>query len=77
MRRLFKGGVYFNFISHWEEEERGRACCTGKVLGLNHGTANIAKILKREPGGRAAKYGHFDRELRNIVKQGNKFTWMM
>ena len=35
MRRLFEGGVYFKIISHWEE-----ACCTGKVLGVNHGTAH-------------------------------------
>ena len=61
-RRLFEGGVYFKLIiSHWEEEERGRACCTGKVLGLTR-ELRIAKILKREFGGRAAKYGHFDRE---------------
>ena len=74
MRRLFEGGVYFKMISHWEEEERGRLVVQAKFSALT-AQLRIAKILKRELDGRAAKYGHF--ELRNAVIQENKFTRMV
>ena len=71
MRRLFKGSVYCKIITLKVKSYFLLKLAKFSALTTELCHVCIAKILKRELDGRAAKYGHF--ELRNIVIQENKF----
>ena len=69
LRRLFKGGAHckisYFFKSLTEDRERSGLFSVPAKFSALSTELRIAKILKRELDGRAAKYGHF--QLRNVV----------